>query len=180
MSVRYAEYPPPAEMTSIVECFWILDGTGSTAVEPILPDGRTEWLFHYGTPFSQLNLDGTADGQPLAIVAGQFTVPIFLSSSESPASPPSDYAQAPAVLIGAPASELTDHVVPLDTFQKTNAVLDQLAAATSNAMRVSVLQEWIRLLLNARTRPDNRRCGAADRDQWRKDLDGLTIGVCEP
>jgi AraC-like DNA-binding protein len=153
MSLRYAEYPPPPELAAVVECFWILEGAGSAVAEPILPDGRTEWLFHYGTPFSRLGSDGHLEQQPRALLAGQITMPVFLAASESAGVAAIRLRPGASNLIGVPAVELTDHLVPFDAFRKTGAVLDQLVAATSDAERLVVLQRWLGPLLNDPPRP---------------------------
>jgi len=148
MSLRYAEYLPPAEMASVVECFWILDGIGASAPEPVLPDGRTEWLFHYGTPFCRRHDDGRLEPQPRALVAGQITRPVFLAASQSAGVAAIRLKPGASSLIGVPAAELTDHLAPLDAFRQTDVVLDQLAAATSDAARLVVLQRWLSPLMN--------------------------------
>jgi AraC-like DNA-binding protein len=154
MSLRYAEYPPPAEMASIVECFWILDGTGSRVAEPILPDGRTEWLFHYGTPFSRLLADGRMERQPHAVVAGQITMPVFLVPSQAAGVAAIRLRPGASGLIGVPAAELTDVLAPLEAFRNTDGVLDQLAAASSDRSRLAVLRQWVAPLVNAHRRPE--------------------------
>jgi AraC-like DNA-binding protein len=154
MSLRYAAYPPPPEIAFAVECFWMLEGVGSTVAEPILPDGRTEWLFHYGAPFSRLHADGSVDRQPRAVVAGQITGPVFLAPSRSVGVAAIRLRPGASGLIGVPAADLRNHLAPLDVFHKTAAVLDQLAAATSDVARLRVLHEWIAPLLKRRTRPD--------------------------
>ena len=154
MSLRYTEYPPPAEMASVVECFWILEGSGAPVAEPILPDGRTEWLFHYGTPFCRQHSDGRFERQPRALVAGQITSPIFLAPSHSAGVAAIRLRPGASSLIGVPATELTDHLAPLDAFRRTDAVLDQLAAATSDPARLVVLQRWLAPLLKEQPRLD--------------------------
>jgi AraC-like DNA-binding protein len=154
MSIRYAEYSPPAEMASVVECFWMLEGAGASAPEPILPDGRTEWIFHYGTPFSRMHDDGRVERQPRAVVAGQITKPVSLLASASAGVAAIRLRPGASSLIGVPAAELTDHLAPLDTFRQTEAVLDQLAAATSDAARLAALQRWLAPLLHQPPRPD--------------------------
>jgi AraC-like DNA-binding protein len=154
MSLRYTEYPPPPEMAAVVECFWILDGVGAAVAEPVLPDGRTEWLFHYGTPFSRRHDDGRVERQPRALVAGQITAPIFLAASRSAGVAGIRLRPGASSLIGVPASELTDRLAPLDAFRKTETVLDQLAAAPSDDARLAALRRWLAPLLNHRPRQD--------------------------
>jgi AraC-like DNA-binding protein len=143
MSLRYAEYPPPPEMATVVECFWFLEGTGSAVPEPVLPDGRTEWLFHYGTPFSRLHGDGRVEPQPRALVAGQITAPIVLVAGKSAGIAAIRLKPGASSLLGVPAAELTNQLAPLDAFCRPEAVLDQLAASASDAARLAVLQRWL-------------------------------------
>jgi hypothetical protein len=44
--MRYAEYLPGPEFASIVERFWLLEGTAAGAPDAIIPDGRVEVVFH--------------------------------------------------------------------------------------------------------------------------------------
>jgi AraC-like DNA-binding protein len=154
MPLRYAEYPPPPEMAAVVECFWFLEGTGSSVPEAILPDGRTEWLFHYGTPFSRLHRDGRVERQPRALVAGQITAPVLLVAGESAGVAAIRLKPGASSLLGVPAAELTNQLVPLDAFCRPEAVLDQLAASASDAARLVVLQRWLAPRLSHPRRPE--------------------------
>lgn len=62
----------------LVECYWIVEGT-DRAVQKIIPDGCTELVFHFGSPY-KISRDGvTGQVQPGSIAAGQLDRPIYLS-----------------------------------------------------------------------------------------------------
>jgi AraC-like DNA-binding protein len=143
--MRYVEVAPSPRLASIVERYWILEGTGSGLPEPILPDGRTEIIFHYGTPFTRHKADGTSEVQPVAIFGGQITGPVVLSHRQ-PAGVASirlKPAAARAVL-GIPASDFTGQLVPLASIAgDASRLCERLAEATSDAERVVRLEGWL-------------------------------------
>ena len=47
---NYAQWCPPPELTPWIECVWSLTGLSSPSGNLILPDGRLEMVFHFGTP----------------------------------------------------------------------------------------------------------------------------------
>lgn len=74
--MRYTERPPVPALAHIVECVWTLDGHArelTGPAQPILPDGRSELIVHFGDPFERLDDEGGAERQPPLIFAGQLT-----------------------------------------------------------------------------------------------------------
>lgn len=73
--MEYREHQPVARLAPFLECLWTLEGhTGELAGEtqPVLPDGRTELVVHFGEPFERIE-EGIAELQPAVIFAGQLT-----------------------------------------------------------------------------------------------------------
>lgn len=72
---------PPAELKSIVECYWIAENADTTRVEEkIIPDGFPEIIFHYGDPF-YIRLSDRWEEQSKFLIAGQLTKFFFLENS---------------------------------------------------------------------------------------------------
>jgi AraC-like DNA-binding protein len=71
--MRYCEYRPSARLARAVACVWTLDGHARDldgVPQPVLPDGRAEFVIHLGDRFARLD-DGAIERQPWAIFAGQ-------------------------------------------------------------------------------------------------------------
>jgi len=143
--MRYLEVAPSPRLASLVERYWILEGTGSGLPEPVLPDGRTELIFHYGKPFTRHKEDGTSEAQPAALFAGQITGPVFLSH-RLPAGVASIRLKPAAAraALGIPASEFTGQLAPLAAIVGDASYLcERLAEATCDAERIALLEEWL-------------------------------------
>src|SRR5215207_8072132 len=114
-SMRYAEYAPSPALASVVDCFWILEGHGSGAPEPIIPDGRLEIILHYGVRFAHHHVDGTVERQPASMIVGQLLAPVSLGyhGNAGVAAIRLRPAAARAVL-GASAAEMTNRFVDLE------------------------------------------------------------------
>ena len=78
--MRYREYLPAAPLARSVACIWTLEGDvceRDAAPQPILPDGRAEFVIHLGDVFSPVE-HGAIQRQPCAIFAGQLDRPLTL------------------------------------------------------------------------------------------------------
>src|SRR5262245_37504015 len=74
--MQYTEHPPASALAHMVECMWTLEGHArelAGPAQPILPDGRSELIVHFGDPFERVDDEGGADRQPPLIFAGQIT-----------------------------------------------------------------------------------------------------------
>lgn len=143
--MRYLEVAPSPRLASLVERYWILEGTGSGLPEPVLPDGRTELIFHYGAPFTRHTEDGTSEAQPAAIFAGQITGPVFLSH-RLPAGVAAIRLKPAAAraALGIPASEFTGQVAPLSAIVgEVSYLCERLAEAACDAERIALLEAWL-------------------------------------
>jgi len=78
--MRYCEYPPTAQLARSVACIWTLEGDAGErdeAPQPILPDGRAEFVMHLGDRFARVDR-GAMQRPPWAIFAGQLDRPLTL------------------------------------------------------------------------------------------------------
>jgi len=78
--MRYCEYQPSARLAPAVACVWTLEGHTRDldgAPQPILPDGRAEFVIHLGDAFARID-EGAMQRQPWAIFAGQLDRPLSL------------------------------------------------------------------------------------------------------
>jgi AraC-like DNA-binding protein len=78
--MQYSEYRPSARLVRAVECIWTLEGQPRDfdgAPQPILPDGRAEFVIHLGDAFARVD-QGAMQRQPRAIFAGQLDRPLSL------------------------------------------------------------------------------------------------------
>ena len=83
--MRYVEFDPLPAMAPFLERVWTLEGHAEMlAGEPqvVLPDGRTELIFHFGDPFERVDISETGSTsrtlQPRLLFAGQLTRQLVL------------------------------------------------------------------------------------------------------
>ena len=127
--MRYVELPPPAALSHVIRCVWLLRGRAGAAAEPVVPDGRAEIIIHVGEPFSQVE-GGVARRQAALLVSGQLTRPLHLAPSREPDVIGIRFRTAAArALLRADLHELADRVMPL------GEVRPRLAAALEDAAR---------------------------------------------
>jgi AraC-like DNA-binding protein len=154
--MRYVEYTPCTHLAPVVERYWILEGPGSGLPEPVVPDGRIELIFHYGTPFVRHHDNGRVETQPAAIVAGQITGPVVLSH-RLPAGVAAIRLRPAAAraVLGIPASELTGRIeAAAQIFADAPLLGEQLAEAGCDVARIAVLEAWLLAHVRADPRSD--------------------------
>lgn len=62
--MRYREQSPPPDLAAAVECVWTLEAEAAPGrVEPVLPDGTTELVWHLGDPFEALAGPAAGSGE---------------------------------------------------------------------------------------------------------------------
>jgi AraC-like DNA-binding protein len=79
----YRELAPAPLLAPYVQCYWSLESKGYPATrmtETMAPDGRTEWVFQVGSPFSQ-QLDEQEAVLPVSFFAGHKTKYCLLRAS---------------------------------------------------------------------------------------------------
>jgi AraC-like DNA-binding protein len=77
----YREYAPSPHLAPVIDRFWTLEGHAcdlSADLQPVLPDGRSEVILHFGDPFERVEPDGVATRQPAIMFAGQLTARLVL------------------------------------------------------------------------------------------------------
>lgn len=143
-ALRYAEHKPAPQLASIVECYWTIEGAGDQTPEPVVPDGRAELIFHPGEPFRRHHTSGIVERQPHAIVAGQITEPIVLSTPALAGVVAVRLRPAAAGgVFGDRADLLTGQLAPLEDVIASSAIAERLAAAASVQARIAVLDAWL-------------------------------------
>jgi AraC-like DNA-binding protein len=159
--LRYAQYSPSPPLAPFVEWYWFVEAPGGIAPEPVVPDGRVELIFHYGTPFRRHTGDGVAEAQPTAIVAGQLTAPALLSCPGSAGVAAIRLRPAAVGLVlGERAHLLTDRFERLDNLVALGSVESELADSRTDAERIAALERW--LASRAPSRPRTEIAGAVD------------------
>ena len=82
--MHYVECDPVPALAPFVQCVWTLEGHAEMlAGEPqvVLPDGRTELIFHFGDPFERIDISEhgtTRTLQAKLLFAGQLTSQLVL------------------------------------------------------------------------------------------------------
>jgi AraC-like DNA-binding protein len=139
----------------VVDCYWLLQGHGSRVPEPVVPDGRAELIFHYGTAFRRHHPDGTVESQARSLVAGQITAPVVLSC-DGVAGVAGIRLRAAAAgnFLRTRADALTGCIESLDSMLDTVDVVEQLAAARDDRIRIMTLDRWMVQQHVSRPRPD--------------------------
>jgi AraC-like DNA-binding protein len=123
----YREFAPGEDAGRFVDCFWVLEGAVPGAVQRVVPDGRPELIVNLGQPFESLQ-NGQWQRQPHCFLAGQLTGPLLLRAPDVTRIMGVRFRPGGAAqLLGVPAQELTDRVVPAgDLGLKTLAGLSTL------------------------------------------------------
>jgi hypothetical protein len=147
VSLRYREMPPPADLATIVQCFWALEADKGAleAAEPVLPDGCIEMVFHVEGRFRS-NLDARRP-QPEALVVGQVTRPFHLRASERVRTFGVRFRPGgPGALLPMPLHLLTDREEALDGLLGASgtALSRRVRSADSDEERVAAVATELR------------------------------------
>src|SRR5688572_4163357 len=78
--MNFLQFKPHPRLGSIIECYWIAEGS-DIFLNKIIPDGCPEIIFHFEDPYEVQDAENTFLMQPLTIVAGQLTRPLFIRPS---------------------------------------------------------------------------------------------------
>ena len=152
--MRYQEFDPSPALRTIVEKYWILEGTGSAGWECILPDGRAELIFHYGDAFARRASESRVEVQPAAMFVGQITAPACLQPRGAVGVAAIRLRPEATGAFGPSAAALTNTFERLDSLARTGSVIERLAAAAADRDRVSVLEQFLAGVVRAAPRPD--------------------------
>jgi AraC-like DNA-binding protein len=153
--MRYAEYLPGPEFASIVERFWLLEGTAAGAPDAIIPDGRVELVFHYGGTFWRHQPGGRPVRQPSSLLVGQMVEPVVLApQGEAGVAAIRLMPAAAGTFLGFCAREIAGRFVELDAVcAPTGELRERLAEAGGDAARIEILEAWLRRMVRRATRP---------------------------
>ena len=80
----YQEFQPHPQLQPFIDCYWVLEEFQNQhlAVESIIPDGRTELILNYGTPFTEV-YSGSEQNQNRSFIYGQIDHALKLKPSSS-------------------------------------------------------------------------------------------------
>ena len=78
--MRYRESAPLPALAPFVDKVWTLEGLAEPGdpPQPVLPDGRTELVMHFGDPFALVTDPAGATLQPSLVFAGQLPAQLLL------------------------------------------------------------------------------------------------------
>lgn len=147
--MQYIEHQARPPLDQWVKCVWTLVDDATVGLirplQPIVPDGCIEIVFHFADSFSRLS-DGTEVRQPPTLVVGQTTGPTVLRPGSS--------VRAVGIrllpwggtaLLQIPICELTDRFLPIrELLPQFEALGEQLAAAPAH--------EWTRIAFSHLTK----------------------------
>jgi AraC-like DNA-binding protein len=142
--MRYAEYAPAPRLTTLVECFWLLEGSATGSADAIIPDGRVELIFHYGGPFWRHD-GGVAVKQPMSLLVGQMIAPVVLApDGQAGVAAIRLRPAASRTLLGFSLQEVSGRFVDLElVFPSVRRLRERLAEASADKGRIQLLEEWL-------------------------------------
>ena len=145
--MRYEEFPPAASLRQHVRCIWRFEADPGEAQDPerIVPDGRCELVLHYGDPFVESSRGRPESVQPLALLAGQLSRPLWLRATGSAGVLGVRFHPAGArAFLGLSMASVTDCRVPLQSLwpEEARALTARIAQANSEE-RIDVAQQFV-------------------------------------
>ena len=160
MPSSYREHSLKAPLSAWVECVWMLDAPGrpeGAAPESVFPDGCVEMIVQLDAPARAARGEDTFHLQPPAFLMGPFASTLRLAPAGRMKTLGVRFRPGgAAVFLPFPVDLLGDAEVPVDAvFGAAGArLVDRLAAAPSDAARVSLVEEFLisRLLARGGTR----------------------------
>lgn len=152
--MKYREYAPRPSLAAFVHCLWTLEGAAmrrAGEMDPVLPDGRSELVLHFGDPFERLGPTGLAFTQPSLIFAGQLEERLMLRPTGRVSVLGVRFRPDGATaLFETPQHALVDHTVAVDDLRPALAralaeVQDAVDAAVDAVAPVQArLERWCR------------------------------------
>jgi AraC-like DNA-binding protein len=152
----YAELRPSPRLASFIKCFWALEYSGSTDVEPVLPDGCPEIVFNLSDRFLRL-YTAHDELQPSALFAGQMSRSIAIRPTGNVNLFGVRFQPAGALpLLRFPMSEITDRIIDLASAcgRIGEEVEWRINEARSLAERVAIFESFFVTELAARNNTD--------------------------
>lgn len=136
--------PHPA-LAGLVKYYWVLEADNISHIEPVIPTGDIQLLFHYRTPFQHLRTDGRIEQQPRCSISGQLTLmrqiqafPVCGTVSAVL------YPFAPRFFFDIPLDQLTDITLPLEELDpEGNEVAGRIIDYASTRDRIRLIEEFL-------------------------------------
>jgi AraC-like DNA-binding protein len=143
--MRYAQYAPSPALASVVEWYWVLEGSDGAEPQPIVPDGRVEIIFHFGDRFDRHHPGGIVERQDPALLVGQLLAPIRIGCrGRAGVAAIRLRPAAVRVLAGCAAADLTGRTIDLEAMTGSTASLrERLALAAEDGARVRLMETWL-------------------------------------
>ncbi|HSB63757.1 MAG TPA: helix-turn-helix domain-containing protein [Thermoanaerobaculia bacterium] len=144
----YREVRPAPPLRRFLECFWFLSAQNAAgaAAEPVLPDGCTELIVHFGDPFRRVTAAGDSEVQPRAFFVGEMTRPLVVEPSRRVGTMGIRFRPGGVFpFLGLPLSELSDRVVDLDVLwaRAARELEEALLESRSDAARIAVAEAFL-------------------------------------
>jgi AraC-like DNA-binding protein len=144
----YREVLPAPPLRRFLECFWFLsaENEGGAAAEPVLPDGCTELIVHFGDPFRRVTAAGDSEAQPRAFFVGEMTRPLLVEPSRRVGTMGIRFRPGGAFpFLGFPLSELSDCVVALDVLwgRAARDLEETLLETRSDTARIAIAEVFL-------------------------------------
>ncbi|MEQ9403008.1 MAG: helix-turn-helix transcriptional regulator [Cyclobacteriaceae bacterium] len=141
----FKSVPPSTHLSSLIREFWIYENPDAAIhKQKIIPDGYSEIIIHYGSPY-RINMNGKWEDQSRLLFSNQISKYFFLQNTGPSAMigiklfPHSFYR-----LFGTDLSPYTDRVIPLEEMSGVSSTpLKKLTQKQLTAeARIKQIEEW--------------------------------------
>jgi len=176
--IRYRESPPPPDLAPFLRCLWTLEGPAPAAgepseAEPLLPDGCTELVVHFGDRFRR-ERGGRRELQGRAFLVGQIRSPFTVVPTGSVGVVGARFRLGGAApwLRRIPAGTLVETELDLDHLDPAGAttLAERVACAPGATERIQLVCHWLR----AHLQPGTRSPAVAAAASWLERTRGRT------
>ncbi|MCP4609521.1 MAG: AraC family transcriptional regulator [Planctomycetes bacterium] len=154
-SLTYTEFQPCRPLGFFVKCFWQLEGSANIDPGPperILPDGCSELIFNFADPLTRFDGIRKLTRSPRTYFVGQTLRPVCVIPQGKIDLFGVSFLPAGAYpFIRLPQTELTGRIVGLDLIWGRSFVdvEQQIIAATSRSLRISIMEKYLLACLGA-------------------------------
>src|ERR1700712_3052098 len=143
--MNYYTYPPTAQLSNYIRCFWVLEGDGPY-IHRSMADGCAEMVFHHKGLFDEITSDGKIESSFKAGLSGQSQIfRRFVTHTDFAIFGVYLYPYALPQMVNIPASEFCNQLPDLNTFLGHTGKLltEQIFAAASTSQRVKIITAFI-------------------------------------
>ena len=143
--MRYQEYKPPIELASLVKLFWVFENRSNLPIpETIVADGFPELIFHFHSPFAEIDAAGEFVRQPTAVVCGQLTRPLILHSAPDAGMIGIRFKpNGLAPFLSTSMQSLTDARVSAEELFDVDQLADEILESSNDAQRVAACTRFL-------------------------------------